>query len=277
MHRKGQQNTLLNNRFLRGHTKVCLFLLQCQLEELLIEKHVLNYFEEKLQEKLNHQNKRLSLHKELGFEDSLRDSTNELSTYDIHPADMGSETYELTKQFALSRHQARQVEEVRAALERIRNGSYGYCEFCGKSIAHERLNVLPETRLCLECEEERKIEAEDMEYDRPVEEDLLEPPFYRTFDINDSVTYDGEDALQDTQKYGSSSGPQDISVNYKIDYGHTWHNSHEDSGYVEDVESISNETYRQQLTDNKVRSNNDHGKQDREADIHHLDNDEGED
>ena len=83
--------------------------------------------------------------------------------------------------------------------------------------------------------------------------------------------------MQDTQKYGSSSGPQDISVNYKIDYGHTWHNSHEDSGYVEDVESISNETYRQQLTDNKVRSNNGHGKQDREADIHHLDNDEGED
>ena len=98
---------------------------------------------------------------------------------------------------------------------------------------------------------ERKIEAEDMEYDRPVE-GSAGTSFYRTFDINDSVTYDGEDALQDTQKYGSSSGPQDISVNYKIDYGHTWHNSHEDSGYVEDVESISNETYRQQLTDNRL-------------------------
>ena len=211
-----------------------------------MKEHENRYLTNKLHDKLNHINKSLSLHKELGFEDSLRDSTSELSSYDNHPADMGSETYELEKQFALSSHQARQIDEVRSALKRIEKGSYGYCESCGKSISFERLDVIPEARLCLECEEE-KVEAEDMEYDRPAEEDLLETPFYRTFTKGDSVVYDGEDALQDTQKYGSSSGPQDISVNDNIDYQHTWYESHEDTGYVEDVESISNETYRQQL------------------------------
>ena len=34
-----------------------------------------------------------------------------------------------------------------------------------------------------------------------------------------------------------------------IDYQHTFYESHEDQGYVEDVESISNETYRRQLPD----------------------------
>jgi len=215
----------------------------------LVNNSEIQYLKEKLKDKLDHQISSLSLHKELGFEDTLRDGTGELSSYDNHPADLGSETYELDKYFALSRHQARQIDEVKAALERIEKGRYGYCDFCGTAIEFERLDALPEARLCLECEEDKKVEVEDMEYDRPVEQDLLSPPFFRTFTKEDSVIYDGEDALQDTQKYGSSSGPQDIGVNENIDYQHTWYESHEDTGYVEDVESISNETYLQQLPD----------------------------
>jgi hypothetical protein len=89
---------------------------------------------------------------------------------------------------------------------------------------------LPEVRLCIECEEDKSKVAQDIKYDRPAEEDLLEVPFNRTFNKDDSIIYDGEDALQDTQKYGSSSSPQDISVNEKINYQHTWYESHEDNG-----------------------------------------------
>jgi YteA family regulatory protein len=209
----------------------------------------IKYLKNKLIDKMEKQSEALSLHKELGFQDSIRDSTSELSSYDNHPADLGSETYELDKQFALTRHSARQIDEIGAALERIEDGSYGFCQFCGKDISFERLDAIPEARLCIDCEEQRKTEVEDLEYDRPVEEEILEPAFNRTFTKDDRTAYDGEDAIQDTQKYGSSSGPQDISVNDLIDYQHTFYESHEDQGYVEDVESISNETYRQQLPD----------------------------
>lgn len=236
----------------------------------------IRYLKSKLKEKLEHQSKAFSLHKELGFEDSLRESTNELSSYDNHPADLGSETFELEKQFALSRHTARQIDEVKAALDRIESGSYGYCEFCGREIGFERLDAIPEARLCIKCEEERKVKVEDMEYDRPVEQDVLETPFFRTFTKGDTTAYDGEDALQDTQKYGSSSGPQDISVNDYIDYQHTWYESHEDLGYVEDVESISNETYRQQLPDSHGNSYDGYVNPDREVKINYFGEDEPE-
>ncbi|MFL7792285.1 MAG: TraR/DksA C4-type zinc finger protein [Anaerolineae bacterium] len=33
-------------------------------------------------------------------------------------------------------------------------GTYGICERCGKPIHPDRLAVLPETRLCIECARE---------------------------------------------------------------------------------------------------------------------------
>ncbi len=44
--------------------------------------------------------------------------------------------------------------EVEAALERLDNGTYGTCEVCGGLIAVERLEALPETRMCLDCRRE---------------------------------------------------------------------------------------------------------------------------
>ena len=43
---------------------------------------------------------------------------------------------------------------MEAALERLDNGTYGTCEVCGELIAIERLEALPETRMCLECRRE---------------------------------------------------------------------------------------------------------------------------
>jgi len=44
-----------------------------------------------------------------------------------------------------------EVLEIDDALERLRNGSYGNCESCGKAIDPARLEVLPFTRQCLDC------------------------------------------------------------------------------------------------------------------------------
>ncbi|SFO22294.1 transcriptional regulator, TraR/DksA family [Roseovarius lutimaris] len=44
-----------------------------------------------------------------------------------------------------------EIARIRAALERIRQGSYGTCTGCGEQIAPERLDILPETPLCRAC------------------------------------------------------------------------------------------------------------------------------
>jgi len=40
---------------------------------------------------------------------------------------------------------------LRDALSRIEQGTYGLCERCGQKIHADRLAVLPDTGLCIEC------------------------------------------------------------------------------------------------------------------------------
>jgi DnaK suppressor protein len=42
-------------------------------------------------------------------------------------------------------------DRVRAALERLAEGTYGTCEHCGTAIDPRRLRVAPESTLCIEC------------------------------------------------------------------------------------------------------------------------------
>lgn len=53
----------------------------------------------------------------------------------------------------------RQLEEAKAALERLDDGSYGKCQDCGKEIAAERLDAVPTARRCAACED--RLEAEE--------------------------------------------------------------------------------------------------------------------
>lgn len=44
-----------------------------------------------------------------------------------------------------------EIQRIRAALERIEDGSYGYCVTCGDVIAPERLDLVPATPFCSGC------------------------------------------------------------------------------------------------------------------------------
>ncbi len=48
------------------------------------------------------------------------------------------------------------IVQVRKALTLIRIGSYGVCERCGKMIDTDRLMILPETAVCVECEKKKE-------------------------------------------------------------------------------------------------------------------------
>lgn len=44
-----------------------------------------------------------------------------------------------------------EIPQIRAALQRIEDGSYGICARCGEQISKERLDALPWTPLCRNC------------------------------------------------------------------------------------------------------------------------------
>ena len=53
--------------------------------------------------------------------------------------------------------------QVSAALERIRQGSYGICLECEEEISERRLNAIPWAKLCIRCQE--KADREQAHWD----------------------------------------------------------------------------------------------------------------
>lgn len=80
--------------------------------------------------------------------------------------DEGMDTYDLASEerdreinFILSDRERVKVKQIDDALDRIADNTYGMCESCGLEIAEERLNVMPFTRLCRDCQQDMEREA----------------------------------------------------------------------------------------------------------------------
>lgn len=80
--------------------------------------------------------------------------------------DEGMDTYDLASEerdreisFILSDRERAKMGAIDDAFERIADGSYGVCESCGLEIAEERLEALPFTRLCRDCQQDMEREA----------------------------------------------------------------------------------------------------------------------
>ena len=48
------------------------------------------------------------------------------------------------------------IVQVRKALSMIKIGTYGVCERCGKMIDTDRLMVMADTTICVDCEKKRE-------------------------------------------------------------------------------------------------------------------------
>jgi len=80
--------------------------------------------------------------------------------------DEGMDTYDLASEerdreinFILSDRERIKIKQIDDALERLDDGSYGVCESCGLDIAEERLDAMPFTRLCRDCQQDQEREA----------------------------------------------------------------------------------------------------------------------
>jgi len=67
------------------------------------------------------------------------------------------------------------LRNVEDALERLKEGTYGYCEECGRPIGIKRLKALPFTRYCIKCQEqmERMGQESKLKMIRRFEEEEL--------------------------------------------------------------------------------------------------------
>ncbi|CAN0552998.1 unnamed protein product, partial [Laminaria digitata] len=45
----------------------------------------------------------------------------------------------------------KEAEQIKVALKRIEDGSFGICVQCGEEIPEKRLELLPHTPLCTGC------------------------------------------------------------------------------------------------------------------------------
>ncbi len=73
-------------------------------------------------------------------------------------ADTGTKTFEREQEISLANNILERINQVERALERLDEGSYGWCERCGNPIPVERLAAFPSATLCVTCKqlEERR-------------------------------------------------------------------------------------------------------------------------
>lgn len=151
----------------------------------------------RLTEEREYLKKQRKQNEHFGMEDGMNDSIGELSGYDNHPADLGTEMFERGKDLAFSDASERQIKEIEFALKRIEAGDYGICRVCKEPIPEERLDAVPWASTCISHHPNPHVSER-----RPVEEEVIEP-----FKRSNDHRYDRMDTWKDVEKYGTSNPP----------------------------------------------------------------------
>ncbi|WP_064200556.1 TraR/DksA C4-type zinc finger protein [Brevibacillus brevis] len=198
-----------------------------------VDQKMVASFREKLLEQKKELEDRVQDH--YGMREPMTTSLQEFSMYDNHPADIGSEMFEREKDLALDSLDRETLKEIDQALQRMEEGTYGLCTVCGEQIPVERLEALPQSQTCKE-----HAPAPIVNESRPIEEEFLQPPFGRTsLDEKEGQNgFDGEDAWQIVESWGTSSTPFSYQGSDKTDYDEMYIESNEPDGFVEAVEEI---------------------------------------
>ena len=92
-------------------------------------------------------------------EEATSDTGGELSSFDQHPGDSGTETFEMAKNVSLLEQVEDELSEIEAAFQRLERGTYGTCQACGRPIGDERLEAMPAARYCVEDQAKAEREA----------------------------------------------------------------------------------------------------------------------
>lgn len=109
-------------------------------------KGKMNNYQKILKEKLEELHKQL--HTVSDQDPYNREDYSDENTQD----DDASEREEHTRVEAIELDLKERIKLVEKALNKIKKGNYGVCENCGGKIDRARLEVLPESKFCLDCQ-----------------------------------------------------------------------------------------------------------------------------
>ena len=118
----------------------------------------LKYFEKLLE------TKRTSIVKDLGtlqshsMQITSAESSGDL-TYSDHMPDLGNSTMEREKAFLFAARDGAYLDQIEAALMRIKNHKFGVCRTCKTPIPRARLEAVPTTEVCVPCKEKQNKSA----------------------------------------------------------------------------------------------------------------------
>ena len=199
----------------------------------MLSKEQLQHLTDRLNEQKDEFQSKLNTKRNSRMDLSEREAVGELSSYDNHPGDLGTELFEREKDVALEIHEENQLNEIEAALTAIDEGNYGKCKECGKDIPYERLEAIPSTLYCVEHSNRQTISNR-----RPSEEEVIMPPkpdsLQRTYDPR---IRDYTDSYQEAAQYGTSETPADMARDVK-GYDDLYPDQNEDEGFANDIESF---------------------------------------
>lgn len=168
-----------------------------------------------------------------GLNRSATESTGELSSYDNHPADQGSEMFEREKDLSRTLALREDLRDIETALRRLDRKIYGVCAQCGRPIGPERLRALPWALFCIACQEADEAARGDRL------SASLPPgvPFATNWHDPLDPGIEGGDIWAEVARYGTAASPSDIpyTANYE-DIGD------EPPDVAEDIEAIIDET-----------------------------------
>jgi len=85
------------------------------------------------------------------IQQTIRDSSGDISSYSYHMADQGTDAMERELSFMFASKSGRFLYHIEEALRRIDSKEFGKCDKCGKDINPERLEAVPHARLCINC------------------------------------------------------------------------------------------------------------------------------
>jgi RNA polymerase-binding transcription factor DksA len=92
-------------------------------------------------------------------DEASTETAGELSSFDQHPGDIGTETFEKERNVSLLEQVENELVEVEAAFQRLERGTHGTCQACGRPIGDERLEAMPATRFCVDDQAKAEREA----------------------------------------------------------------------------------------------------------------------
>jgi YteA family regulatory protein len=200
-----------------------------------MEKKKMQHFKEKL---ISEQVRVLNLinqMKQNGVIDSNSEMATELSFYDNHPSDMATELFDKEKGLALKRNEISILNKIEDSLKSIENQTYGKCESCGNDITLERLEFMPYATNCQVCQKSIGNHKPAEQNNRCSEEDVLGS--FIKYNNSGEVGVDSEDTYQAVERFNKL---EDIVEFYDDD---------DNGGYVQPIEKISNQQYKNQLPD----------------------------